>query len=355
MRKVILCLVCVLIFFQTKTINVHAESYSALLSPALEILYQSTKIKKGAPEGAGITFEKEDFDEIFGEGNYRAIKIHTLPNPACGSLWLNGTAVSAGQVIPVTEISNLSVKPNGPDEAIDSFEFSNSANDECYSCLICFQDKGEQSVNAVFTNEKIYKNTSALLTLESSGNIQSFEIVEGPKNGMLERIDSESILYRPKTNFVGTDRFRYRIVDEYGNKSEIKSKKIRVDKASDNLYFLDMIESCGHSEAILLCEEGLMQYRTNNDGLPIFEPNLAVSADEFYEIVSRISQKSDMLFHHENKSEPITRKDALTCVEELFSVEGEIGVQAGTDESLMQTLTRGECALLLGKYLNQAS
>jgi VCBS repeat-containing protein len=85
---------------------------------------QSSGGSVDATEGLATTFSAADFafsDPDTGD-SLQSVRIDTLP--AAGSLQLSGTAVTAGQVIAVANIANLTYTPADDDDSTRSFTFS---------------------------------------------------------------------------------------------------------------------------------------------------------------------------------------------------------------------------------------
>lgn len=92
------------------------------------------------------------------------------------------------------------------------------------------------------------------------GDSLGLELLDRPSNGTLSQIDKKgSVLYVPKTGFVGTDSFKYRVYDGRQN-SEIRTVTIHVDdptpvgqppKTLDDNYVIDVgfQLSVGHNNA----------------------------------------------------------------------------------------------------------
>jgi len=375
--KRILSIICVLaillgggIFFK----EAHSERASEL-SYGIEVLQAAKAQKKGSLCGSAISFTKEDFKESIGE-EVKQIRILKTPNPNIGILYFNGTPVKEECSFSIEEVQQLMVIPVDACAGESYFTFSAEPYHGIYRFELLFSDRERGIPIAENKQVSTYRNVAVSDRLEGKTNsdLPHFEIISPCKNGILQcNPNSGEFTYYPETNHTGTDRFQYRVIDDYGVKSEAKTVEITVKKADQNLYFYDLAENKNHRFAIFVCEKNLMSYSLNSDGLPCFHPTEPVKYEEFISAVATVSgQRKETLQpvfaeHFQEKKPSLTDDFALKCLKTLS--EGiekteaadafEKVLCASTSEtsgnfSSPDTLTREKFSVLLCAFLSDA-
>jgi len=342
------------------------ENAQGLISPAIEILKSQEEMKKGNISGSRIDFTKEDFQDVIGKEKFQGIVIHTLPENTVGTLQFEGLPVDVGQVIPAEDLNELSIIPTSQAISTGHFTFSELGGSESYSCAIYLGEEESTPPSAYVDVLNTYQNVALYFQIEiTSATAVSLEIVETCENGILEKCEETgAYIYRPKTNFYGTDYFLYRAVDQYGNKTDVQKAKIRIEKEKSNLYFSDMAEKKNHNNAILVCSKGWMQYTMNQNGLPQFEPTEPVTAKEFIVAAqkamevknsARFSADSEggVLSMSEILNEQLTYREAKEIIGLLWQYTDETAKEVGLLLEEEKKLTREDCAEILAAFFKK--
>lgn len=329
------------------------NAYYGEVSPGLEVIRTQTELIRGNLAGSKIEFSQETFNELFGEINYRGIVITTLPDSSVARLMLNGMPIVTGQTIPQDELDMLVAIPTCSEYGESSFNFFGINESEEKVCKLRFGDEEKCVPTGYLSEQKTYRNVSTDFVIDvlSDGDGATVEILETCKNGILTKNSQiNSFTYTPKTNFTGKDRFRYRVVDIYGNKSEILTGVIQVEKAKNNLFFSDLAAKKSHNGAIFVCSNGLMDHHLNDENLPVFLPESTVSPDEFklaMDAISKIRGRNSndtMIF---DVGDDLTKNEAISLLETAFQFSDDDVQEVIYSDGGEKLLTREECALLL--------
>ncbi len=339
-------------------VSADSKKHENTLSPALEIIKEITFLKKGNIKGSKIQFSENDFTNISKNDEWNSIRISTLPKISAGILQLQGCKVEENQVIHKDKIHYLTFLPIENYDGTAEFTFQIEPFSAEYRCCLYFgenEDALPQEENIV---NRTYKNVSVFSDIEISEG-QTILITKPCTNGILKiNHDTGSYIYVPKTNYTGSDYFEYCIFDRYGNQSKTSSVTILTRKAKENLYFRDLKDTKEHSLAIRACVNGLLPYKTDDTGLPIFSPNEAVDRESFYKAVNDLFPEATV---RESSKDSIGEKEALQilsfAVANQFDEELEVMEWEDADATSAKTLTKIRCAFFLeeaAKYLTDS-
>ncbi len=345
------------------------------LSPAIDILKEKSLLLKGNLSGSRINFSTVDFIQVLGKEDFGSITIESLPAKSVGSLVLFGLPVSQGQTILKKELGELCFIPSGQAEEVTTFTFSTPGSQVEHCCKIYYASHENTPPKSENINVKTYRNVAVFSQIkwESSGDVATVRILEGCRNGILTLNEKTgSFTYRPETNFTGIDRFRYQVVDDYGNTSPVMTAKIKVSKAEKNLYFYDCAENPNHANAIFVCEKGLMNYTLDENGLPVFSPEEKVDFDFFLKAATSAMNIQDETSLESMKAEKsdLTLETAASILCQILKQEDRFGLPVinmtdhkklsavetlehlgilgrSEDKIFNQSLNKSDCAALL--------
>lgn len=260
---------------------------SAAMSPALEILRGQTQLVRCTAKYADLSFSSGDFLALTGEST-EYIVINSLPAPETGLLMLNGSAVIAGQTVPVSSLDYLKLVPaagasaegNEPPEAV--FTFTAKANgweNRELTCVVALLDGENFPPAAEDLTAETFASVACFTSLKAvdpngDANV-TYQITTYPRHGTLS-LKGETAVYTPKDGYTGTDTFTYVAVDRYGASSPERTVSISVVKNQTGLSFVDLEGSPVHNAAIRLCADEVMTYRVGENGY-LFDPKEPVS------------------------------------------------------------------------------
>lgn len=260
---------------------------SAAISPALELLRGQTQLVRCTAKYADLAFSSADFLALTGEST-EYIVVNSLPAPETGLLMLNGTAVIAGQTVPVSSLDYLKLVPaagasaegNDPPEAI--FTFTAKADgweNRELTCIVALLDGENFPPAAEDLAAETFESVACFTSLEApdpNGDTEIlYRITTYPRHGTLS-LDGSTAVYTPKDGYTGEDRFTYVATDRYGASSPERTVTLSVVKNQTGLYFTDLVGSPIHNAAIRLCADEVMTYRSGEDGY-LFDPDAPVS------------------------------------------------------------------------------
>lgn len=260
---------------------------SAAISPALEILRGQTQLVRCTAKYADLAFSREEFLALTGEST-EYIVINSLPAPETGLLMLNGSAVIAGQTVPVSSLDYLKLIPsagasaegNGPPEAVFTFTAKADGWEKReLTCIVALLDGENFPPAAEDLAAETFESIACFTSLKApdpNGDAGvTYRVTTYPRHGTLSLKD-ETAVYTPKEGYTGTDTFTYIATDRYGASSPERTVTISVVKNKTGLYFADLEGSPVHNAAIRLCAEEVMTYRTGDSGY-LFDPASPVS------------------------------------------------------------------------------
>lgn len=228
-----------------------------------------------------LAFSKDDFCALTGE-NTQYIVVNSLPQ--AGVLMLNGTAVIAGQTIPVSSLDYLKYVPaaNAAEEASEvSFTFTSSApgwGNRELTCTVAVLDSENFPPVARDLAEETFASVACFASLgvsDPNGDAVSYKVTMYPRHGSIELQDGTAV-YRPEEGFTGEDSFSYVATDRYGAASAEGTVTFSVTENRSGIYFSDLTDSPIHNAAIRLCESDVMTYQMK-DGAYVFLPEETVS------------------------------------------------------------------------------
>lgn len=319
----------------------HDENESNI-SCAIDILKSANTHKIGNLKGSSIRFSATDFGRD--RQNWKEITVLGIDDPSLGRLIFRGNKIEEAICIDRDEIHELCFIPYGDEIVECNVRYRIGSGED--SLRICLSDYEDIPPICYDQSYETYRNIGVYGTLENSGGSGEvhFEIKTSCDNGILE-LDQKSgdFVYLPKRNFIGTDRFSYEAVDEYGNRSEIKEVFFDIDKAEYNLFFYDSVGHPLHKTAVDLCLSGALPYEYDDSSLPILNGEQQISVNQFKHCIQTVlnpqgisSDKKEPVFANDDR-EILTRFDAVDLCYHLLTQhddEWDEVMQAQSDQLL---------------------
>ena len=280
MKRVLWCLPVLALLVYSRSVAATA-SIEKGLTRGVEILYEQDRLEKAAQPGESIVFSHLDFLPCCGQREMDGVIILQAPSPDEGSLKIGGETVKSGSFIPSEMIEKLRFEPNNAQVTSAVFAFSFEEGGAARYCVLHFDGETSPVPTAKDVSINTYRNVACFVSLDGQNVGGTIKITQSPRHGVI-RVDQETgtICYAPGRNQTGTDTFRYRITNRAGVSSSTGTVKIRIKKSPQNIFFTDCVDMKWHKSAIDLCEEGLLGFGTNKDGLPVFQPDLPLSEKE---------------------------------------------------------------------------
>ncbi|MBE6625747.1 MAG: S-layer homology domain-containing protein [Ruminococcaceae bacterium] len=266
---------------------------STLLSPALKILAEDTKMIRSGLVTGEIDFTATDFDRAVGR-DVNSITITALPPATDGVLMYNNAPVTVNQTISEAGLEYLYFVPTSSCET-SSFRFR-AGDYYSIECVLKYTDSVNlaPSVSTVDTAIPVWtqKDIAVFGTLDANdaeGDSLTFEIVDYPRRGIIEILNKNSGDYRytPYDGLVGEDSFSYAVFDEWGNYSEVKTVSVSIDNAEAELVFADLDGHWAHNAAIVMVASDAMSVRSVN-GEMYFDPDEKISREDFLVTVMKV-------------------------------------------------------------------
>ena len=264
-----------------------------LVSPALGVIAENMTMVKTGYSYSDITFTKEDFDFAIGR-EAKSITILTLPNAADGTLYLGSIPVTINQTVSRDNLSKLVFSSSRKGSVDSSFYFTAGG----YYAIPC-QLKIIDTVNfapsissdSVALSVETMKGVAyygSLSATDPEGDTLKFVITKYPEKGTITLTDADhgSFKYEPDDGKKGNDSFSIAVFDEYGNRSEEVTVKIKITKSKSRIKYADMNEHWAYNAVMKMTEAGIM------GGAPVsgntyFYPDASVSREQFVVMLMR--------------------------------------------------------------------
>ena len=333
------------------------------LSPAVNIIRNKFELKKAALLNSEITFKPEEFEKILGVKKLNYITITKLPVFDEGVLTLGGSEILEGQTVSRENIQYIRLIPYPDRTGTIKFYFKNTndtAQDSSIQCIVSVLESLHFSPSANAINITTQKNIPVFKSMSGTDPDDDaiyYKIVKGPKNGLLEVLDSAngSFVYRPRNNFTGKDSFVYQIEDEYGNVSNTATAQIKVTKAASSVKFSDMNGHWAANSAIKAVAAGFIDADLQDPDLK-FEPNTLMTRAAFAEMIMRAAKLDGNISEvyktgfADDSDIPLKYKSYITKAYELGVIKG-IPTETGLYFDPNSIITRAEAAVIVNNIL----
>ena len=318
------------------------QTVQPMVSPGLKVIASNLEMARSSLVGNDFTFRAEDFDDAIGV-QVSSVTIVSLPSETMGVLYFEGQPVQEGQVIRRMDIDQLKFMPIAQ---------------EAYSCYFLFSAAGSSGEFTLRSALHILEDFNFPPTLEVSGELRNnpfefstyvnvthfgilhgidpeddklrFEVVSQPRRGVLIMTNYQTgeFMYIPERGARGRDSFCYNVIDRFGNRSEVATVNVRINRPDTTLVYSDMDGHPAHNAAITLAAQGIMVGRVRG-AVSYFEPDAYVTRGEFQEIILSamgVSQADDYVFSNFESdtnitptlNTPLTRAEAAVMVTRLI-------------------------------------
>ena len=118
------------------------------------------------------------------------------------------------------------------------------------------------------------------LAADPEGDSIVLEIVDYPDNGSVRVSADGQLVYRPLSEYTGSDSFSYKATDVYGNSSKETTVQVKVSRPAAEIYFDDMKNHWAHNSAVKMASTGLMTGE-RVDGKLCFMPENDMTRGDF--------------------------------------------------------------------------
>ena len=265
-----------------------------VVSYGLSVLSSRTDVAFSAMVGNDVTFTAEGFARGMNLSDVRYITVMSVPPITDGELLMGSSRIVAGQTLTAEQLLNVTFHPATESVMRSNFTFTanGGATPVIWSLYLMDEVNYTPTVSlasGLSLEVQTYRGVAAHGTLSAydpDGDELVFEIVSYPQNGTLELIDATrgAYVYRPNSNYVGSDSFTYVARDRYGNYSASATVSLTVDYSGTSVTYADMADSQYYGAALKVTEQGIMS-GTQVGNQYYFYPDQTVSRVEFLVMV----------------------------------------------------------------------
>lgn len=267
-------------------------SAADLLSPAISVMQNETRLIKTCIGENAAHFTAYDFDSVLGMQAGSAV-ITELPSSEAGTLKLGEADVLPGQIITREEFEELVFVPIGGEEATFRFRLIESGYESSFECAVIPMEKLNFAPMARADELAAKENIAVFASLAASDPDEdevTFHITKNARHGNVTLLDRSTgeIKYTPDENFRGKDKFTFVAVDKYGNESAPATVKIQVERNRLDIEYSDMQNDSAHMAAVILAENDILTGEKLGD-MRTFSPEKEISRGDFLIMAMRAS------------------------------------------------------------------
>lgn len=267
-------------------------SAADLLSPAISVMQNETRLIKTCIGENAAHFTAYDFDSVLGVQAGSAV-ITELPSSEAGTLKLGEADVLPGQIITREEFEELVFVPSGGEEATFRFRLIESGYESSFECAVIPMEKLNFAPVAKADELAAKENIAVFASLAASDPDEdevTFHITKNARHGNVTLLDRSAgeIKYTPDENFRGKDKFTFVAVDKYGNESAPATVKIQVERNRLDIEYSDMQNDSAHMAAVILAENDILTGEKLGD-VRTFSPEKEISRADFLIMAMRAS------------------------------------------------------------------
>ena len=267
-------------------------SAADLLSPAISVMQNETRLIKTCIGENAAHFTAYDFDSVLGVQAGSAV-ITELPSSEAGTLKLGEADVLPGQIITREEFEELVFVPSGGEEATFRFRLIESGYESSFECAVIPMEKLNFAPVAKADELAAKENIAVFASLAASDPDEdevTFHITKNARHGNVTLLDRSAgeIKYTPDENFRGKDKFTFVAVDKYGNESAPATVKIQVERNRLDIEYSDMQNDRAHMAAVILAENDILTGEKLGD-MRTFSPEKEISRADFLIMAMRAS------------------------------------------------------------------
>ena len=247
----------------------------------------STSASAAETADAAFCFSQADFGE-----SLTGICVTAVPDR--GTVLLGGRVIRSGDVLAVSQLSQLTFAPALSDEdtavSMRYLPIRSSGVEEEAELVISIRGRRNEPPAAEDSRVETYKNLpiEGLLSVsDPEGDAMTFTLTRSPRRGEVILRDDGSFLYTPKKNKVGTDSFTFTATDGAGQTSPEATITIDILKPSDDRQYADTASADCRFEAEWLRNSGLFTGESVN-GQFCFSPDETVSRGQFLAMLMQV-------------------------------------------------------------------
>lgn len=229
---------------------------TALAGNSFEVRYASN-IELDVDEYVQTTGISDD-DILIG------LMVTAVPADYKGVIKNGSRTIKSGDALTADDLGSLTFSPLAAGDMQAVFEYipvySLSGLGERDSISVNMFDRPNTPPVASEISLETYKNvaiTSVFLGEDLDGDELAYSVVNEPKRGTVEVLQSGKFIYTPNKNKVGRDIFTYAVVDSEGNVSESATVNIVIKKTAKKLVYSDMDGNESQYAAMRLAEEDI--------------------------------------------------------------------------------------------------
>lgn len=339
--------------------------FGATASMALETTAPSS-LTKNSVVNSEIPFEQKEILNLFPGQKVAAITFTSMPDPQQGSMLCGSEELLIMENVSKKEISTLRFVPVM--DFVGECEMTIKALDKKNNhigtatiklCMMAEENYPPSAKDGEAQTQKNIQITGKLFGADPENDTLTYQIVNAPKKGSIELAETGSdFVYTPKENKTGNDVFTYQVSDQYGNKSEVATMKVRIEKPTSKLTYSDMSDHWAHYPAIKLAEKGILQ-GTQVGASSYFDPDGEVTRGEFTVMLMQ-TLKTDLTIPTvsqtvfvDDETIPTWMKGYVAAAVSNQIVSGQ-GYEEGAVFDAMSPITRAQACVMLNNILNPA-
>ncbi len=210
-----------------------------------------------------------------------------------GTLMLGSRTVRSGDVLTASQLENLTLHPDNPEEdcaaRLRYLPIGAEGLEPEAEAVISIKGKRDKAPETEDMDLETYKNLPVeglLKATDPEGQPMTYTLTRSPKRGETVLREDGSFLYTPKKNKVGTDSFTFTATDAAGNVSRETTVTIDILKPGDDLQYADT--AADHRfEAEWLRQTGIFAGETVN-GQFCFSPEKPVTRGQFLAMLMEV-------------------------------------------------------------------
>ncbi len=260
------------------------------VSYGVNVFSAATDVAVSAPVGNEVVFSADLFARGLNLSKVDSITVKTLPSVTDGELLLGSSRVAAGQTIAAENLGHLVFCAAREEELQSFFTFSVNQSPTELICNVYLLQQINYTptvsmASGLSLNVSTYRGLSAygrLSAYDPDGDTLIFEIVSYPQNGSVRLTDVNmgTYVYKPFSDYTGSDSFSYVARDPYGNYSASATVNLKIETSGTSITYVDMVDSHAYPAALSLTEAGVMS-GTQVGSKYYFYPEGSVTRAEF--------------------------------------------------------------------------
>ena len=328
-----------------------------VVSPALGVLARDIGVTVTGCASRSAQFSAECFDYSLGVP-VDEVTILTLPDPAAGTLCLDGAPVAVNQTISRRNIDGLSFRPAS--STADATFYVSCGSGYATECHVLVIDSVDLSPTVASGGAEMYMETmrggsihGSVSVYDPEGEAIELVVTKQPKKGSVVVTDAAAgeFIYTPADGKSGRDTFAMRARDVYGNWSDEIVASVRINKNKSGVEYADLDGHWAYNAAVKMTDAGIMSGEYH-DGLAYFSPDDNVTREEFVTMLMKtiglddIPEVKSVAFADDDQISDNAR-NYVRAAAKLGFVSGSVGDDGMVRFDPKSTVTRAEVAVIL--------